>query len=421
MSLKLLFINKLFTLFYFFQNIKPFFLFIFESSIKLKKMTQKVFILIIALFAGFSSIAQNDYLEADAEDVEKTYVGGEAYEVKIFPQKFKGKTPKNVILLIGDGVGVSQVQAGYTANRGNLFLENFKHVGFINTSSADKYVTDSAAGGTALSTGQKTYNGAIAVDLNKKPIKTILQEAEDKGLATGLVSTSAITHATPASFIAHQESRNMYEEIAADFLKTDIDVFIGGGYKHFTERKDGRNLAEELRQKGYRVEQDINTIKNIKEGKLAGLTAAEHNGRMDERGDMLPLATNTAINILSNNKKGFFLMVEGSQIDWGGHAGSTIYIVEDMLDFDRTVGKALDFASENRETLVIVTADHETGGLAVMDGNYETGMVKGEYPTESHTGVMVPVFAYGPGAEHFTGIMENTDIPNRIRKLLLGN
>jgi alkaline phosphatase len=142
---------------------------------------------------------------------------------------------------------------------------------------------------------------------------------------------------------------------------------------------------------------------------------------LDERGDMLPVATNTAIDILSNNKKGFFLMVEGSQIDWGGHAGSTIYIVEEMLDFDRTVGKALEFAANNKETLVIVTADHETGGMAIVDGNYETGMVKGEFPTGSHTGVMVPVFAYGPGAEQFTGIMDNTDIPNRIRKLLLGN
>jgi alkaline phosphatase len=384
-------------------------------------MIQKVLILLIAFFAGFAAIAQNDYLDAEAEENEKIYQGGEPYDVKNFPQKFRGKTPKNVIFLIGDGMGVSHVHAGLTANKGKLFLENFKHIGFANTSSADKYVTDSAAGGTALSTGKKTTNGAIGVDVNKQSIKTILEDAEDKGLSTGLVSTSAITHATPASFIAHQESRNMYEEIAADFLKTDIDVFIGGGYKHFTERKDGRNLVEELKEKGYRVEQDINTIKNIKEGKLAGLTASEHNGRLDERGDMLPVATNTAIDILSNNKKGFFLMVEGSQIDWGGHAGSTIYIVEEMLDFDRTVGKALEFAARNKQTLVIVTADHETGGMAIVDGNYETGMVKGEFPTGSHTGVMVPVFAFGPGAEQFTGIMDNTDIPNRIRKLLVGN
>jgi len=124
---------------------------------------------------------------------------------------------------------------------GPVFLDNFINIGFSKTQSADNYITDSAAGGTALSAGIKTYNGAVGVDVNKEPVKTIVEEAEEKGFATGLVSTSAVTHATPASFIAHQESRNMYEEIAADFLKTDIDVFIGGGIDHFSKRQDGRN------------------------------------------------------------------------------------------------------------------------------------------------------------------------------------
>jgi len=136
---------------------------------------------------------------------------------------------------------------------------------------------------------------------------------------------------------------------------------------------------------------------------------------------MLPVATNTAINILSNNKKGFFMMVEGSQVDWGGHAGSTIYVVEDMLDIDRAVGKALEFAARNKETLVVVTSDHETGGMTILDGNFETGMVKGEFTTGGHTGLMVPVMAFGPGAEEFTGFMDNTDIPKKIRQLIIGN
>jgi alkaline phosphatase len=384
-------------------------------------MTYKALIFMIAFLTGYISFAQNNNLETKAEDPEKTYVGGPSYEVKMFPANHKGKKPKNVVLFIVDGMSLPHLHAALTANGGRLFLENFKHMGFAKTHSADKYITDSAAGGTALATGQKTYNGAIAVDMDKKPLKTILQEASEKGLATGLVSTSAITHATPASFIAHQPSRNMYEEIAADFLKTDIDVFIGGGYKHFTTRKDGRNLAEELRAKGYRVEQAMNTIRTINSGKLAGLMAEEHAPRMEKREDMLPVATNTAINILSNNKKGFFLMVEGSQIDWGGHEGSTIYIVEDMLDIDQTVGLALEFASKNRETLVVVTSDHETGGMTILDGDYETGMVKGAFSTGGHTGIMVPVMAWGPGASEFTGIMDNTDIHKKIQKLLIGN
>ncbi len=382
-------------------------------------MSHKFLILILALFTGFTTLAQNDYLEAQAEVNEKIYTGGQTHEVKFYSQNFKSKKPKNVILFIIDGMSLPQMHAALTANKGKLFIENFKNMGFLKTHSADNYITDSAAGGTALSTGKKTYNGAIGVDTNKKPIVTILEEAEKSGLATGLVSTSAITHATPASFIAHQESRNMYEEIAADFLKTDIDVFIGGGYKHFTERKDGRNLVEELKEKGYQVEQDLNSIKNIRSGKLAGLTALEHNPRMNERADMLPVATSTAINILSNNRKGFFLMIEGSQVDWGGHAGSTIYVVEDMLDADRAIGEILEFAANNKETLVIVTSDHETGGMTILNGSYETGMVKGEFTTGGHTGIMVPIMAFGPGAQKFTGIMDNTEVPVKIKKLML--
>lgn len=384
-------------------------------------MIQRLSILIFFMGLGFSVLAQDAYMDAKAEDKEKTYVGGETYKVKTFTQKFKSKKPKNIIFLIGDGMGVSQVFSGLTANKGHLFLENCKHIGFSKTQSANNYITDSAAGGTALSCGVKTYNGAIGVDSDTIPVKTILEEAEEKGLATGLVSTSTITHATPASFIAHQSSRNMYEEIAADFLKTDIDVFIGGGIDHFTKRKDGRNIIEELKQKGYIFEQDINKIKNIKSGKLAGLTANGDAGRLADRADMLPIATKTAINILSKNKKGFFLMVEGSQIDWGGHAGSTVYIVEDMLDFDQTIGKALEFAAKDGETLVVITADHETGGFAITGGSIKEGTVTGGFPTGGHTAVMVPIFSYGPGAEEFTGIMENTEVHTKMKKLLLGN
>lgn len=382
-------------------------------------MKHKILLLLLCAIFSIPAFSQDSYMDAKAKEDEKTYVGGEPYHVKEFPQKFKSKKPKNVILMIGDGMGVSQVFAGLTANHGHLFLENCRHIGFSKTQSADKYITDSAAGGTALSCGQKTYNGAIGVDVNKNKLTTILEAAEAKGLATGLVATSTITHATPASFIAHQPSRKMYEEIAADFLKTDIDVFIGGGIDHFTKRKDGRNLVNELKQKGYRYETDLDKIADIKNGKLAALTAASDAGRLEARKNMLPLSTNTAINILSNNKKGFFLMVEGSQIDWGGHAGSTVYIVEDMLDFDRAIGKALEFAAADGQTLVIVTADHETGGMAITDGDFKTGMVKAGFPTGGHTATMVPVYSYGPGAENFIGIMENTDVHDKMKKLLL--
>jgi len=386
-------------------------------------MLQKLLILIVIAGMSFSVFAQDAYLEAEAKELEKTYVGGEPYKVKMYPHKFKTNKPKNIIFLIGDGMGVSHVFSGLTANRGKLFIENCRHIGFSKTQSSDNYITDSAAGGTALSCGVKTYNGAIGVDPDTVPVTSILEEAEAKGLATGLVSTSAITHATPASFIAHQKKRSMYEEIAADFLKTDIDVFIGGGIAHFISRKDGRNLIDELKEKDYQVEIELEKAKKIKKGKLAVLTAQVHNGRVAERGDMLPVATKTALTVLNNNSKdkGFFMMVEGSQIDWGGHANSAIYIVEDMLDFDRAIGEAIKFAAKDGETLVVVTADHETGGMALTGGDMTTGMVKGAFPTGGHTGVMVPVFSYGPGAEEFIGIMDNTEVHDKMKTLLLGN
>ncbi|MFW6310043.1 MAG: alkaline phosphatase [Prolixibacteraceae bacterium] len=380
-------------------------------------MIKRFSVFFAALVISASVFAQDSYTDAKAEIDEKKYTGGETYQVKTYAHK--PDKPKNIILMIADGMGVAQMTAAHTANKGQLFLNNFKHIGFITTHSADNYITDSAAGGTAISTGVKTYNGAIGVNTDKEPVKTILEDAEEKGLATGLISTSSITHATPASFIAHQENRNMYEEIAADFLKTDVDVVIGGGLEHFIKRNDGRDLISELQDKGYNVESNLEKAKDIKSGKLVSLTADVHNPRIADRKDMLPVATEIAVNVLDENKDGFFLMVEGSQIDWGGHAGSTIYIVEDMLDFDQAVGKALDFAATNGQTLVIVTSDHETGGMALTGGDVDTGMVKADYPTGGHSGVMVPVFAFGPGAEEFTGIMDNTDIHTKMKKLLI--
>ncbi len=320
-----------------------------------------------------------------------------------------GKKVKNIVFMIGDGMGLSQIFSGITANKGHLNLEYTTHIGFSKTSSSDNYTTDSAASATALATGVKTYNGAIGVDNDKKPLKTILEIAEEKGLATGLVATSKITHATPASFIAHQPSRKMDEEIAADFLKTDIDVFIGGGKKFFDKREDGQNLLKQLQKKGYQVVNNQEDMTKVTSGKLAALLYEGHMPRYTKRGEILLLTTLKALEILSQNEKGFFLMVEGSQIDWGGHANDISYIVEEMLDFDRTIGKVMEFAEKDGETLVIITADHETGGFAVKTGNHQ-GKLEGRFLTGGHTAVMVPVFSYGPQSERFKGFYENNQI-----------
>jgi alkaline phosphatase len=361
--------------------------------------------------------AQENYKDVTGKYV---YTNDAKYPVQVYDSKqatFKGK-PKNIILLIGDGMGVTQVFSGLTGNGGMLNLVNMKSIGFSKTQSANKYVTDSAAGGTALACGVKTYNGAIGVGPDSSRIVSILELGEQHGKATGLVATSAITHATPASFIAHVASRSSYEDIALSFLETEIDVFIGGGKSFFEKRKDGRNLISELEARNYKIFDKIDDAKSVTSGKLGILTAPEHNGPATERGDMLEKATEKAISVLSqNSKKGFFLMVEGSQIDWGGHQNDAGYVVTEMLDFDRAIGKALEFAVKDRNTLVIVTADHETGGMSVVGGNMKEGTVKTQFGTSDHSAVMVPVFAFGPGASEFQGIYENVEVFNKMKTL----
>ena len=337
------------------------------------------------------------------------------------------KTPeiRNVILLIGDGMGVTQISAGMYMNGNTLNLERCKVVGLHKPSASNSLVTDSAAGATAFACGKKTYNGAIAVGPDMMPIKTILEYAEEKGLATGLVATSTITHATPASFIAHVEQRSMMEEIAADFMKTEVDIFIGGGKKFFDNRSDNRNLSDELRAKGYFISdfvtEDLETI-SFPIDKNIGYFTANNNPLPAYQGrDYIKVATEKAINYLDQKSKdGFFLMVEGSQIDWGGHANNSDYIITEMIDFDKAVKAALDFAEKDGHTLVVITADHETGGYAINTGSKMDSLVTA-FTTDYHTADLIPVFAFGPNASEFGGIYENTAIFDKIMNALINN
>ena len=332
---------------------------------------------------------------------------------------FAQNKPKNIIFMVGDGMGVSQIYAGLTANKGHLNLEQVKVIGFHRNQASDNYVTDSAAGATAFATGKQTYNGAIGLDSLKQPSVTLLELAEQKGLSTGLVTTCDITDATPSSFIAHQLKRSMHEEIAADFLKTDVDVVIGGGRKFFEKRVDKRNLLDSLRKKNYQVLGDIQSMASVHQGKLVNLYADENPVKMSEgRGDALLKSTQKAIELVGTNKKGFFVLIEGSQIDWGGHANDAPYAIAEMIDFDSSIGWVLDFARKNKETLVVITADHETGGMALMGGNMKTGEVNAAFTTKGHTGQMIPVFAFGPGADDFSGIYHNYDLFTKMRLAL---
>lgn len=336
-------------------------------------------------------------------------------------EQLMNKNPKNIILMIGDGMGLTQISAGMYMNNNKLALEKFHYIGLHKCYASDDLITDSAAAATSFACGVKTYNGAIGVDKNKQPVKTILEYAEEKGLATGLVTTSTIVHATPASFASHVEQRKMYEDIAADFMKTDVDLFIGGGKKYFDQREDGQNLLDTWKANGYRVstfiEEDIIDL-DMGEANIAYLTSNADPLPKASGRNYLPGAAEFACEFMDDRSdKGFFLMIEGAQIDWGGHANDSDYIVSEMLDFDATMKKVLEYASTNGETLVIVTADHETGGYAIQKGS-KMGALETKFTSDYHTGTLIPVFAYGPGAKKFTGIYENTAIFDKMMDAL---
>lgn len=329
------------------------------------------------------------------------------------------ESPRNIILFIGDGMGAAGVYAGITVSSTPLSIEKFPYSGFSKTYSADNYVTDSGAGGTALASGVKTNNGMIGVTPDSLPVASIMEIAHRNGLATGVVSTSAITHATPASFVAHNVSRGNSEAIAADFLNGTIDVFIGGGEDHFRTRKDSVDLTVRLKEQGFAVVYNLEELKNANSDKIAGLLAKGHMEQASAgRSDALMKMTKKAIETLSKNEKGFVLMVEGSMIDWAAHENNIDYLTSEMIDMDKAVGVALEYASANSNTLIVISADHETGGLTLPGGSLTEHKVSANFSTGSHTGAMVPIFSYGPGAEKFSGIHENTFFLNTFIDLL---
>ncbi len=339
------------------------------------------------------------------------------------PEQVISPLPKNIILMIGDGMGLSQVTAGLYARKEGLNLERFPITGLIKTHSAKNLITDSAAGATAFACGCKTYNGAIGMTVQKKPCLSILEQAEAFGMATGLVSSSSLTHATPASFIAHVRDRSSMEEIAAFFLQTDVDLIIGGGMRYFAARTlDQRNLYEELKTKGYAVsdflQQPLAHCAMDPRQPFAWFSAVKEPESVEQGRNYLPLAARMAPAFLAQrSEKGFFLMIEGAQIDWACHGNKDTLAVQEMLDFDDAIGEVLRFAEQDGNTLVIVTADHETGGMALLRGKDKESL-KIKFTTDYHTAAMVPVFAYGPGAERFGGLYDNTDIYFRMREAL---
>lgn len=323
----------------------------------------------------------------------------------------KGKA-KNVILLIGDGMGLAQIQAGLSANFGKSNLMQMRYIGLSRTEASNSDFTDSAAGATAFASGKKTNNRYIGMDADGKKLDALPDTLALFKVKSGIISSGDITDATPAAFYAHQTDRSMSKEIAADLPASHVDILVGSNRKSFTENGE---LMKTLAEKGYNYSKTLDEFKSAKAGKqLVLLADSVTRSMLAGRGEMLKNSLLKTIELLSDNKQGFFIMAEGAQVDYGGHANNLPYVIAEQHDFDSVVGEALKFADQDKETLVIVTADHETGGLSLLDASYRSGKVRGNFSTDDHTNIMVPVFAYGPGAENFIGVYPNNELFNKI-------
>jgi len=344
----------------------------------------------------------------------------------------RAAAPRNVILLIGDGMGFAQTTLARIAlgdANAALEMDGMRFAAFVKTHPADVgdargILTDSAAAATALATGHKTKNGMLAVLPDGRPVQTILEGAQAKGKRVGLVTTVTITHATPAGFGAHVGSRGDEAEIAAQYLARKIDVLMGGGEAFFipqsaegSKRKDSRDLIAEARAAGYGVVRTRDEMMADRSDRLLGLfnkgylTVAPPEPSVAEM-------TEKALAVLGRSPKGFFLMAEGGQIDSACHGNDGPKAVKQTLDFDAAVGVALAFARKRGDTLVIVTADHETGGLSIVSPpSGSSAPYAMAWGTKGHSATVVPLLADGPGADRFSGVLDNTDVAKRIAAL----
>lgn len=295
-------------------------------------------------------------------------------------------SPKNVILMVGDGMGYAYLKAyrlfkdDPSTPEIDLTLFDKLLSGSVSTDSdqALGLVTDSAAAATTYATGYKTKNGAIGVDKNDKTLKTVLEYASENQRGTGLVASSHINHATPAAFIAHVPSRLQYADIANQFFDNQhegqprVDVILGGGVQYF--KREDRDIVSEFAAKGYEFLADKKALQNASSDKLLGLFAKKGLAAAWDRDDNTPSLADMselALTTLNKNDNGFFLMIEGSQIDWAGHGNDILYALSELEDFEQALARVLAFIETNPDTLLIVTADHETGGLSLgAKGHY---------------------------------------------------
>ena len=320
----------------------------------------------------------------------------------------------SVIMILGDGLGIPQITAAYSKNK-YLNLSRFPYSGLMLTQPADRYVTESGAGATAMFYGFKTNYGYQGVDINQTPQSGLYQELKKTDYKTAILSTSFLTDASLAAIYRHGTDRYEYEQIALDYIENYPDFALAGGSIHFNERSDGLNLLDTLSNKGIQLFYEDSDLSNIESLPAMGLLYPSRPPYLnDGRTDFLKNGSIKALQLFKNEP--FFLLIEAALIDLGGHDRNIDRQIEETLELDEIAGMMMDYAKGKENILVLVVSDHESGGLSLMQGD---GMnYTANYANDEHSGNMVAVFAYGPGAEKFTGIIDNTDIYFKLSEIL---
>ena len=377
-------------------------------------------ITLIALAAALLAVSCK---HKEEEKVLQYYATPNPYEIVDVTMPPVDNEVRNVIIMIGDGMGLEQVSCAWVVNHGKLNLDRFPTVGLSRTYCTNELITDSGAGGTALAAGMKTGYSHVGTAADSTDIPSVLVKAQELGKKTGVVVTCHFADATPCDFCCHNEYRYNQDDLIADYVTCGVDYLAGGGLDWFTvNRKDGRDITKEMAAAGYTV---ALTEEELLKADLPviGILAPDNLPIAMERGDLYRRSVARGLDILSRESgdKGFVMMLEGSCIDDWLHGNDIGKAMEELLDFDRTIGDVLQWAAADGHTLVVVTADHATGCLTLQDGSLEKGEIGVHFASESHNGIAVPVYAWGPGSNAFTGIRENEEWGQIIASFVSGN
>lgn len=335
------------------------------------------------------------------------------------PTSAQPSAPVRIVLLVADGAGVEYWSAAWLEEP-DLAVADFPVVGLLDPGNLTLPEPESASSATALAIGEQTVRRVVGLGADLEPRTTVLEAAEANGLATGLVTTTALVDATPAAFAAHTADRYDHETIARQIAEAGVEVLLGDGEGAFatTGASSGGSLLDRMRDR-YEVVTDAEGLAAARGERLLGLFAIDSIGDPARRSPSLEAMTRAALGALDRDPDGFFLLVETEHTDHRGHDNAPLAVIRaEMLAFDRAIRAAIDYRDRHPETLVLVVSDHETGGLTLAPDS--TGAIDGRWATGGHTAALVPLFAIGPGAERFAGIQTNAEIGRHLLEIVGG-